>query len=165
MLKCNGYFYVLMVFWYWYIQALDPYPSGNPAYDAFIGGIQAATQGIVNVSKILTLRQFNSNVLYINVMFHVTPYISALPQSYSCVERVERHGKLRKALHKRKEGSEDCRMLLELWGRHPFYLFFGRVAFHIGTFNMQNIVSEQNRILSTFKLITLCLFCSNNNLI
>ena len=33
------------------MQALDPYPSGNPAYDAFIGGIRAATQGIVNVSR------------------------------------------------------------------------------------------------------------------
>ena len=119
-----GVFDLLMVFWYWYIQALDPYPSGNPAYDAFIGGIQAATQGIVNVSKILTLRQFNSNVLYINVMFHVTPYISAIPQSYPCVERVEGYGKLWKALYKRKEGSKDCRMLLELWGRHLKVIIF-----------------------------------------
>ena len=33
------------------IQAIEPYPSGNPAYDAFIGGIREATQGIVDVSN------------------------------------------------------------------------------------------------------------------
>ena len=56
MLKSNKHFYCFNGI-VWCIQAIDPYPSGNPAYDAFIGGIQAATQGIVSVSKKLRLRQ------------------------------------------------------------------------------------------------------------
>ena len=32
------------------VQCSGPYPSGNPAYDAFIGGVRAVTQKVVDVS-------------------------------------------------------------------------------------------------------------------